>query len=218
MTIKKISILLTFFIFVMVIQVGANDVKSVKYAANREMIIKMDENKGAIQKKMEPVKESVRSTKKPKAGFQSVGLFDYAGKLDSPKVGVNFLKAMEEMKKLQLTDSLHKVIYSYQFFQDVWKDRFLSSREINGTKSSNSGSGQSISNPYPNGDNYFAEAKILPTFKLLQSKREETFKEIFIKEIFMGFRLSFDPKNTHMLVEMNISPSYEKGPGVIIPF
>jgi hypothetical protein len=34
----------------------------------------------------------------------------------------------------------------------------------------------------------------------------------------MGFRLSFDPKTTHMLVEMNISPSSKKGPGVIIPF
>jgi hypothetical protein len=213
MTIEKISILLTFFIFVMVIQVEANDVNSVKYAANREMIIKMDENTGVIQKRIEPVKEPARSTKKPKAGSQSVGLFDYPGKLDSPRLGINFLKALEEMKKLQLTDSLHKVIYSYQFFQDVWKDRFLSSREINGTKSSNSGSGQSISNPYPNGDNYFGEAKILPTFKLLQSKREETFKEIF-----MGFRLSFDPRNTYMLVEMNISPSSEKGPGVIIPF
>ena len=213
MTINKISILLTFFIFVMVIQVEANDVKSVKYAANQDMIIKMDKNAGIRQKRIEPVKVPARSTKKPKAGFQSVGLFDYTGKLDSPKLGVNFLKALEEMKKLQLTDSLHKVIYSYQFFQYVWRDRFLSSPEINGTKSSNSVSGQSISNPYPNGDNYFGEANSLPTFKLLQSKREETFKEIF-----MGFRLSFDPKSTHMLVEMNISPSYEKGPGVIIPF
>ena len=213
MTIKKISILLTFFISVMGTQAGADEVKSVKYTPYRDKIIKMDENTGATQKRMEPVKKPARSTKKTKAGFQSVGLSDYAGKLDSPKLGANFLKTFEEMKKLQLTDSLHKVIYSYRFFQDVWKDRFLSSLEINGTKSSNSGSGQSISNPHPNGGNYFGEAELLPTFKLLQSKREETFKEIF-----MGFRLSFGPKRTHLLVEMNISPSSEKGPGVIIPF
>lgn len=213
MTIKKISILLTFFIFVMVIQVEANDVKSVKYAANRDMIIKMDENTGVIQKRIEPVKEPARSTKKPKAGSQSVGLFDYVGKLNSPKQGVNFLKALEEMKKLHLTDSLQKVIYSYPFFQDVLKERFFNPRETNGTKSSNSGSAQSITTLVPNGDNYYGEGKMLPTFKLLQSKKEETFKEIF-----MGLRLFFDPKSTHMLVEMNISPSYEKGPGVIIPF
>jgi hypothetical protein len=206
------SILLTFFIFVMAIQVEANDVKSVKYATSRDMIIKMDKNTGIIQKRIEPVRDPARSTKQPKAGLQSVGLFDYAGILDSPKLGVNFLKALEGTKKLRLTDSLHKVIYSYQFFQDVWKDRLLSSLDINGTKSSYSGSGQSISNRYPNADNYVGEAKP-PPFKFLQSKREETFKEIF-----MGFRLSFDPKSTHMLVEMNISPSYEKGPGVIIPF
>jgi hypothetical protein len=213
MPIKKIAILLTFFIFVMVTQVEANDVKSGKYTLNRDMIIKMDENTGVIQKRMKPVKEPARSTKKTKAGLQSVVLFDHAKIPESTKIGVNFLKALEEVKKFPLTDSLHKVTYSYQFFQDVWKDRFLTSLEINGTKPSNSASGQSISKAYPNGDNYFVEGKILPTFKLLQSKGDETFKEIF-----MGFRFSFDPKSTHMLVEMNISPSSEKGPGVIIPF
>ena len=213
MTIKKISILLTFFIFVMVIQVGADDVKSVKYTPNRDMITKMDENTGVIQKRMEPVKKPARSTKKTKAGSQSVMLFDHGGIPESTKLGVNFLKALEEVKKLPLRDSLHKVIYSYEFFQDIWKDKFLSSREINRTKSSNSDFGQSIPNLHPDGDNYFREGKILPTFRLLQSKREETFREIF-----MGFRLSFDPKSANMLVEMNISPSYEKGPGVIIPF
>jgi hypothetical protein len=197
MTIKKISILLTFFIFVTVSGTGADNVKSMKNTANQEPIMKIDENKGAVQKRKEPARAPGTPLKKLKPRLP----------------GADFLKALEEAKKFPLRDSLHKVIYSYEFFQDIWKDRFLSSREINRTKSSNSDFGQSIPNLYPDGDNYFREGKILPTFRLLQSKKEEPFREIF-----MGFRLSFDPKSARMLVEMNISPSYEKGPGVIIPF
>jgi hypothetical protein len=213
MTIKKISILSAFVIFVMVTQVGANDVKPVKYTANRETITKMDKNKGPLQKRIEPAKTPVKSPKKLTGGFQSAVLYDYKAILDRTKLGVDFLKTLEEEKKLQLTDFLHKVIYSYEFFQDAWKHRSLSYRKIDESKSSNSDLGQSISKPYPIGDKYFGEGNILSTFRLLQSKREETFREIF-----MGFRLSFDPKSTHMLIEMNISPSPEKGPGVIIPF
>jgi len=213
MTIKKISILSTFVIFVMITQVGANDVKSVKYTADRETITKMDKNKGALQKRFEPARTPVKSSKKLITEFQSAILYDYEALLDCTKPSVNFLKTLEEEKKLQLTDFLHKVIYSYEYFQDAWKHRSLSSRKINESKSSNSDLGQSISKLYPIGDKYYGEENILSTFRLLQSKREETFREIF-----MGFRLSFDPKSTHMLVEMNISPSSEKGPGVIIPF
>jgi hypothetical protein len=213
MIIEKISILSTIVIFVMVIQVEADDVKSVKYTANRETIIKMDKNKGFLQKRIELAKTPVKSSKKLIAGFQSAILHDCEATLDSTKLGVNFPKTLEEEKKLQLIDFLHKAIYSYEFFQDAWKDRSLSSRKINESKSSNSDFGQPILKPYPIGDKYFEEGNMLSTFRLLQSKREETFKEIF-----MGFRLSFDPKSTHMLVEINISPSSEKGPGVIIPF
>jgi hypothetical protein len=213
MTTKIFSILSTFVIFVMVIQTRADDVKSVKYTPNRETITKMDKNKGVLQKRIEPGKTPVKSLKKLIVGFQFAILYDYEAILDSNKLNVNFLKTLEEEKKLQLTDFLHKVIYSYEFFRDTWKGRYLSSRKINESKSSSSDFGQSISKPYPIGDKYFGEGNILSTFKLLQSKREEAFREIF-----MGFRLSFDPKTTHMLVEMNISPSSEKGPGVIIPF
>jgi hypothetical protein len=213
MTIKKIAILLTFFIFVIVAQVEADAAKSVKNTPNRDTTIKMNENTGTKQKRTEPVKESARSVKKTKAGFQTFILIDQAKISEGTKTGVNFLKTLEEAKKFPLRDSLHKATYSYQFFQNVWKDRFLSSLEINGRNHSNSGSSQPISKAYSNGDDYFVGGKILPTFRLLQSKGDEPFKEIF-----MGFRFSFDPVSTHMLVEMNISPSSEKGPGVIIPF
>jgi hypothetical protein len=130
-------------------------------------------------------------------------------------LGANFLKALEERRKLRSTDSLNKVIYSFESFQDPWKDKFPTSREITQTNSPNSNFGQTTLKLYPNpdGDKYFEEGKIRSTLRLLQSKREEIFNEIF-----MGFRFSFGPKITPMAVEMNISPFPEKGPGLIIAF
>jgi hypothetical protein len=202
----------------MITQAWAEGVKSIKNTASQETIMKTDENKGVLQKRIKPAKEPTESLKKLKARFQSTiaySVTDYGAIMGSAKLGVNFLKALEEKKKPRLTDSLHKLIYSNEFFQDTWKDKFSSSRELNQTKSPNSDPGQSFLKRYPNvnGDQYFEAGKILSTLKLLHSKREEIFNEIF-----MGFRFSFDPKSTHMFVEMSIAPSSEKGPGVIIPF
>jgi len=68
------------------------------------------------------------------------------------------------------------------------------------------------SRPYPTRNIHFEEEGILRTLKLLQSKRDEIFKEIF-----MGFRFSFKPMSGHIFLEMTVTPS-EEGPGVIIPF
>ena len=214
MTTQKISILLTFFIFVMAIHVEANDINWVKYAANRDTYIKVYENTGPILTRVEPAKKSIGSAEKIEAEFEPIMPFDSTEKPDSHHLrSMNCLKAFEKIKNFSLKDSLFKVISPYHFFHHVWKDRFLIPREMVGVKSLNSGLGQSIFNLYPNVDNHPGEAKILPTFKLLQSKGEETFKEIF-----MGVRLSLDPKSTDMLVEINISPTSDKGPGVTIPF
>jgi hypothetical protein len=175
MSIKKVSVLLTLFIFGITTQVWANPVKSMKITANQITTMKMDENKIAICKKMETTKEPVKTR--------------------------------------LLLDSLDKVIFSYEFTQNAWRDKFLSFREFAEIKSPNSDLGQSASKPYAEGNKYFEEGRILKTFKLLQSKRDELFKEIF-----MGFRLSFAPTSRHVFLEMNITPSSEKGPGVIIPF
>lgn len=215
---KIISILLTFFIFVTVSGTGADNVKSMKNTANQETIMKMDENKAAVQKRKEPAREPGKPLKKLKARLQSTisySVKDYGTLMGTAVLGADFLKALEERKKLRLTDSLHKVIYSFESLHDLWKDKFLSSREITQTDSPNSTFGQPISKPYlnPNGDQYFEEGKIRSTLRLLQFKREDIFNEIF-----MGFRFSFGPKSTPMLVEMNISPFPEKGPGLIIAF
>lgn len=218
MDVKIISILLTFFIFVTVSGAGADNVKSMKNTANQETMMKIDENKVAVQKRKEPAREPGKPLKKLKARLQSTASYSVTNcgaNMGTTMLGANFLKALEERKKLRLTDSLHKVIYSFESFQDPWKDKFLSSREITQTDSPSSNFGQPILKPYlnPNGDKYFGEGNIRSTLKLLQFRREEIFNEIF-----MGFRFSFGPKSTPMLVEMNISPFPEKGPGFIITF
>ena len=70
MTAIKVAILLTLFIFAIFIQVWANPVKSINDAANQETIMKMDENKGTLQKKKSPAKEAVKSSKKSQVRSQ----------------------------------------------------------------------------------------------------------------------------------------------------
>jgi len=189
MTTKIISILLTFFIFVIVNQAGADGVKPMKNKAAQETIIKMDNDGVHVLKPMESTKER------------------------SAKLRVNFLKVLKEKKKPQWADSLHKVISSYEFFQTPWRDRFLSARETNQTSLPDSNLGQLAPKRYlsPDADEYFEQGKIQSALKLLQSKREEIFDKIFV-----GFRFSFGSKNTHTLPEIRISPSFEKGSGFTI--
>ena len=59
MIFRKVAILLTLFIFGIITQVESNSVKSMNNAANQEMIMKMDENKGAIQKKKGHAKDAI---------------------------------------------------------------------------------------------------------------------------------------------------------------
>jgi len=213
------SILLTFFIFVTVNQARADDVKSMENTINRDTVIKMDENRVGVLKRTELVGESTTFQKKPKARFQStvsyLNLNHGTITGSKTKLRFNFLRVLEQEKKLHLSESLQKVIYSFQFLQDPWSDRFLHTRETNDTNSSASNFGQAAPNPYlnPDRERYFEDGKIQSTLKLLQLKKEEIFNEVFV-----GFRFSFGGKTTHTLPEMRISPSLEKGAGLIIAF
>jgi len=218
MRIEIISIFVTFFIFVTVAPAAADDVKSMKDTRNQETTIKVHGNGIIFQKSKTPTGQPMRSLKQLNAGLQPTHSYlatDYGAIMGTAILCVNFLQTMEGTKKLHPTDSLHQVIYSYAFFRDPWKDRLLKSGESNGTDSSNSNLGQPILRLYqnPNVDKYFEEGKIGSTLKLLQWKREEIFNEIF-----MGLRLSFGLKSKPMLVELNISPFPEKGPGLLIAF
>jgi hypothetical protein len=201
---SKIVILSLPFIFGIIALAWADSIKSINNAANQE----------TIMKKKGPGRGPIRSSKNRNIRFyKGYSYSDYGAIIGDIRPDVDFLKTLEEKKKSGLRDSLDKIIYSYEFSKDAWKDKFLTFRDIAETKSSNSGSGQSVLKPYPNGNKYFEEVRILETFKLLQSKREELFKEIF-----MGFRFSFAPMSGHVSLEMNVTPASETGTGIIIPF
>jgi hypothetical protein len=212
MTAIKVAILLTLFIFAIFIQVWANPVKSINDAANQVTIMKMDENKGALQKKKSHAKEAVKSSKKSQVTSQfGIQQTDDGFMMSRFKLDINYLKAVKAKKSL-LTDFLDKVIFSYDFAQKGWRNHFPSFMEVAEAKSSDSDVSQSVLRSYPTGSRHFEEEKILDTFKLLQFKRKD-----ISKEIFLGFRFSFNPVRGHLFLEMNAIPS-EKGPGLIIPF
>jgi hypothetical protein len=213
MMINKVAILLTLFIFGIIPRVWADSVKSINNSADQVKTMKIDENKALIEKKAKPARASTQPSKNRKGGFQSGIPYTNDGIIGNTRLDVNFLKTLEEDRNHQLRGSLDKAIYSNEFSQGVWRDKFLNLQEIGEFKSPASGSGQSNPKPYPNGNKNPDRGGMLATFKLLQSGREELFKEIF-----MGLRFSFSPMSRHMFLEMNVTPSSEGGPGIIIPF
>ena len=214
MIIKDATILLILVIFGSIPPVWADANKSMNDAANQERIAKKDENKVAIQKKGGSAKEPDKSLIKPKVKFQSdIPYSDYGAMIGSTDPGIDFLGTLKEKKKTKLTDSLDKLIYSFEFFQYAWKDKFLSFLEVTKINSSISDFAQSHLKPNPDVDKYFEEERTPEAFRLLKPKREEIFKEIS-----MGFRFSFNPLSGHLFLEMNATPSSEKRSGLVIPF
>ncbi len=174
--------------------------------------MKIDENEVTFQKKKKSAKEPIKASKKRKAGFPPVMPYsDYGAIMGTAKMEVNFLKASEEKKRPPLTECLDKIIFSYDFVHSAWKDKIFWG--VAEAKSSNPDIRQPNVGSYPPGNNYFKESGILATFKHLQFKREE-----LSKEIFMGFRFSFNPMSGHMFFEINVTPPSETGTGITIPF
>ena len=201
-------------IFGIITTIRAESIKSINNGLNQETTIKMKENGIGLQKKARHRKFPDESLKKSKAKFQSsLSYTDDEGRGSSKNFDVNLLKVTEEKKKNLLPDSLDKLIYVDKISQEGGIGKYLTLQEINKTNSSNSDFGQFVPRPRQNGTKYFEEEKTLATLKLLQSKREEIFSEIFL-----GFRFSFYPMSRHIFLEMNVAPSSEKGPGIMIPF
>jgi len=214
MIINKTAILLFLFIFGITTQVYADSVKSMKNTVNQEIIMKIDENKVALQKKAGDSKESTKSLKMKKAKApSSIPYSDYGEIIVSSQFDVSFSKTLEDRKGSPFVHSVNKVIYSYGFSQNAWREKFLNVRGVAEVKSSSPNMGQSQLESYPFGNKYFEERRILETFKLLQFKKEE-----ISKGIVMGFRFSFNPVSGHMFLEMNVTPSFEKISGLTIPF
>lgn len=214
MIIKTAAILLFPFIFGITTLVYADSVKSINNTVNQETIMKMDENKAAMQKKVGVAKESKKTLTKPTAKSKSSIPYSEDGEIIvSTQFNTDFLKTLKEKEKSPLAKSFDKMIYFYGFSQNAWGENFLKFRGVEEAKSTNPGVSPSHLGSYPPRNNYFEDKRILQTFKLLQFKREE-----LSKEIFMGFRFSFNPVSGHLFLEMNAIPSFEKGSGFVIPF
>jgi hypothetical protein len=211
---KKVPILLILFIFGISIQVWADSVKSMNHASNPINPIKMDENNEYVQRKTESEKEPLKIIKKEGAGIQ----FDTPYSNDraitvSSEPNVNFLMTLEQRKRVQWIDSLNLTISTYEFFPMVRREKFLNFQKVSGIKSDDQEFDPSSMRPSLSRNNLFEEEGKLTTLKLLQSKRDEIFKKIF-----MGFCFSLKPMSRYMFLEMDVAPTPEKGQGVMIPF
>jgi len=158
--------------------------------------MKMDENKAPMLKRTEPAKRSPEWLKKSQARLRDV----------------NFLRTPPEQKRLQWVELLDRVIYSREFSENVWRNRFSNPLHAPETKSLSSDPGRSTLKANPEGNGSLEQAKTFTKLRLLQSK-EETFKEIF-----MGICFSLDLTNGHVLLEMNVTPPTEKRSGFLIRF
>ncbi|MGZ3513863.1 MAG: hypothetical protein ACXU93_07945 [Thermodesulfobacteriota bacterium] len=209
----KISILSTLFIFAMVTHAWSDPDKSVKNEANRITAMKLDENRSAVQKRKNPALKPAKSIKKGNSKSQSAlrQAEEEAG-IRGTKREVDFLKVVEEKRKARWIH-FDQVLYSPEFPRGVCNNDFLNSRGAPATKSSNADISQSTSQPFPVVSNYFEGGTKLEILRHLESRKEEIFREIF-----MGLRFSFTPTSRHVILELNVTPSSEKGSGLIIPF
>lgn len=214
MVMKIAAILLFPFIFGFTTLGYADSVKSINNTVNQETIMKIDENKAPMQKKGEAARGSKKTSTKPAAKSKSnIPFSEDREIIVCTQHYANFLTTLNEKEKSSLTKSIDKMIYSYGFSQNAWGEKFLMAKGVEEIKSKNLSVNPSYLRSYPLRNNHFEESRILETFKLLQFKREE-----LSKEIFMGFRFSFKPLSGHMLLELDATPSFEKGSGLTIPF
>lgn len=213
MAVLNVSILLFLFIFATAPHAWSDPDKSMNAAANRITTRKVPENKGIVQKKRKPTLKPAPSIRKGNSKSQSaLPCPEEGAALASTGSNVDFLKAVEEKRRTRWID-LDQIVSSPEFLRSIRNNHFFGSRAAPATKSSNRDSNQSISKPFPADSKYLEGRTKLEALKHLESKKEE-----ILREIFMGLHFSFTPISRHVVLEMNVSPSYERGPGLIIPF
>jgi hypothetical protein len=190
MIIKRITILLTLFIFCTVIQVWADTTGTLNGTFYGGSIIKMNK----LEEKHQPGISYKDDGEVPEDAFEDAFL-------ESPKAN----------KRLKLIESIEKIFSIYKFGETTWRYKFLDPQGVKETKSLNSEYGQSILKLHSNVNRYLEEGVAQVTFELFQSKLKRT-------EIFILFHLSFDLKGEQMFLEMHLTPSSGKGVNFFIPF
>jgi hypothetical protein len=123
----------------------------------------------------------------------------------------SFLEILKANKKFKWIESIDKIISPYKLGETIWRHKFLDPQGVKETNSLDSELKQSTLKRYTNVNRYLEEGGAQVMFELLQSKLKRT-------EIFMLFRLSFNPNVEQMFLEMHLTPSSDKGVNFFIPF
>jgi hypothetical protein len=209
----EIVILSFLCIFGITSQGWAGSVKSMDNGANQGRTVKMDANATLLQKKKGPAREPIKQSKNRNIRFyKGISYSDYGAIIGDTKLNINFLKTVKEKKGSPLTESLHRINSSYDFVENVWKDRpsyFVGAAEARSSIPENS---HSHLGSYPSGNRYVEERRAPDTLKFLQPKKEQLFREVF-----MGLRFSFTPLSGHMFLDLSAAPP-ETGAGILVPF
>ncbi len=201
----KISILSVLFIFAIAGHAWSGPDKSMKNAANSVTTVKINKNKGLLQKKVKPASKPVKSPKKSNTKPQSAPCCpDVEPIPEIAKKDVDFLKAIQERKETRWI-GLYPTIYSSEFLPAGLTPAVFISREVPAGKTS--------SKPFPVGSRYFEGGMKLETLRRLESRKEE-----LLREIFMGLRFSFTPASRQMVLQMNVATPSEEVPSLTVPF
>ncbi len=130
---------------------------------------------------------------------------------DEEVPGSAFLESPEVKEGFRWIESLEKIFSIYKLAEPSWRFKFLDPQGVKETKSSKLTYEPSPLNLNSNVNRYLEESGAKVTFDLLQSKSKKT-------EVFILFNLSFNPKTELIFIEMNITPSSDKGVNFLIPF
>ncbi len=210
----RISILSFLFIFAVAPCARGDSDKSINDGTHRISTMKMNGNRGTVQKKKSPKLSPAKPLKKgsSKSG-SALGALEEKSVAAAIQRDMDFLKRVEEKKKSEWIHPDH-ILESPEFSQAISAQEFFNGRGVRVIPFPNTGFDDPIPKSVLTGGKYLGAATKLEALKHLESRKEE-----LLREIFMGLRFSFIPTGRHMVLEMNVNtPFSENGPGLMIPF
>ncbi len=208
----RISILSFLFIFAMVPCAGGDSDKPTNDGAHRISTMKMEANRGVVQKKKSSKPDPAKSLKKGngKSG-STLRRMEEKSVPAAIKTDMDFLKRVEEKRKAEWMHRDH-VIAASEFSRAGSAQDLFDWREVLATPFPNTGFDGPIPKSVLPGDKYLSATTKLEALRYLKSRE-------LLREIFMGLRFSFIPTSRQIVLEMNVStPFSENGPGLMIPF
>jgi len=123
----------------------------------------------------------------------------------------SFLGGLKVNNKIKLIESLDRLFPLFKIDEKTRRYKIFDPWGIHEIKSRNADLTPSISILNLNSNTYVEDGGPQIIFELLQSKIKRT-------EIFLLFHLSFNPKMDQMFLEMQLTPSSEKGIDLLLPF